>query len=70
MLDHRSFLSPLEQSQTLRLVVAKVVGGVVLFLILAVVGAGLYLLENLDGLVKQAIEQVGSDVMGTEVRGA
>ena len=46
------------------------IGGVVLFLILAVVGAGLYLLENLDGLVKQAIEQVGSDVMGTEVRGA
>ncbi len=50
------------------LIVAKVVGGVVLFLILAVVGAGLYLLENLDGLVKQAIEQVGSDVMGTEIR--
>ena len=49
------------------LVVAKVVGGVVLFLILAVVGAGLYLLENLDGLVKQAIEQVGSDLMGAQV---
>jgi len=47
--------------------VAKVVGGVVLFLILAVVGAGLYLLENLDGLVKQAIDQVGSDVMGAQV---
>jgi len=44
-----------------------VIGGVVLFLILAIVGAGLYLLENLDGLVKQAIEQVGSDLMGAQV---
>jgi len=44
-----------------------VIGGVVLFLILALVGAGLYLLENLDGLVKQAIEQVGSDLMGAQV---
>lgn len=43
------------------------IGGVVLFLILAIVGAGLYLLENLDGLVKQAIEQVGSDLMGAQV---
>jgi len=54
--------------KTWGLVVGKVIGGVVLFVILAVVGAGVYLLENLDGLVKQAVEQVGSDVTGTDLR--
>lgn len=46
----------------------KVIGGVVLFVILAVVGTGVYLLENLDALVKQAIEQVGSNVTEADVK--
>lgn len=46
----------------------KIIGSVVLVLILAVVGAGVYLLQNLDGIVKEVIEKVGSDVTGTSVR--
>jgi hypothetical protein len=48
--------------------VGKIIGGVVLVLILAVVGAGGYLLQNLDGIVKEVIEKVGSDVTGTDVK--
>jgi len=47
--------------------VGKIIGGVVLVLILAAVGVGVYLLQNLDGLVKEVIEKVGSEVMGTDV---
>ena len=50
------------------MVVGKIIGGVFLVLILAAVGAGVYLLQNLDGIVKEVIEKVGSDVTGTNVR--
>ena len=50
------------------MVVGKIIVSVVLVLILAVVGAGVYLLQNLDGIVKEVIEKVGSDVAGTDVR--
>ncbi len=45
----------------------KVVIGVVFVLILAVAGAGVYLLQNLDGIVKNLIEQIGTETVGQKV---
>ncbi|MBO6556088.1 MAG: hypothetical protein JJ934_11770 [Pseudomonadales bacterium] len=45
----------------------KVVIGVVVFLVLAMAGAGIFLLQNLDGIVKDLIEDIGTDVVGQKV---
>ena len=39
----------------------------VVVVIIAVAGAGVYLMQNLDGIVKDLIEQVGTDTVGTKV---
>ena len=46
----------------------KVVAGIVVVIILAVAGAGVYLMQNIDGIVKDLVEQVGTETTGTEVR--
>ena len=46
----------------------KVILGTVAVLLVAVVGVGVFLMQNLDGIVKNMIEKVGSDVVNTEVR--
>lgn len=46
----------------------KVILGTVAVLLIAVAGVGVYLMQNLDGIVKNVIEQVGSKVVNTEVR--
>lgn len=45
----------------------KVVIGVVVVLVLAVAGAGVYLLQNLDGIVKGLIEEIGTETVGQKV---
>ncbi len=45
----------------------KVVIGVVVVLVLAVAGAGVFLLQNLDGIVKDLIEDIGTEVVGQKV---
>ena len=45
-----------------------VVAGVVLVVIAAGIGGAIYLRQNLDGLVKDVIEQVGSEATGTAVK--
>ena len=45
-----------------------IVAGVVLVLIAAGIGGAIYLRQNLDGLVKDVIEQVGSEATGTAVK--
>ena len=37
-------------------------------LVAAIAGVGVYLMQNLDGIVKDLIEQVGTEVMKTDVR--
>ena len=46
---------------------SKVVVGVVVVLVLAVAGAGVYLLQNLDGIVKSLIEEIGTETVGQKV---
>lgn len=46
----------------------SVIAGIVLVLIIAVVGAGVYLMQNIDGMVKGMIEEVGSETTGSDVR--
>lgn len=50
-----------------RLAFNKVVIGVVFVLVLAVAGAGVYLLQNLDGIVKGLIEEIGTETVGQKV---
>ncbi|MBL6689343.1 MAG: hypothetical protein ISP91_03010 [Pseudomonadales bacterium] len=45
----------------------KVVVGVVVVLVLAVAGAGVYLLQNLEGIVKSLIEEIGTETVGQKV---
>jgi hypothetical protein len=47
--------------------VNKVVVGVVVVLVLAVAGAGVYLLQNLEGIVKSLIEEIGTETVGQKV---
>lgn len=46
----------------------KVILGTVAVLLIAVAGVGVYLMQNLDGIVKNVIEKVGAEVVNTEVR--
>ncbi len=46
----------------------KVIIGIVVVLLVAIAGAGVYLLQNLDGIVKDLIEEVGTDVTKTQVK--
>jgi len=47
--------------------VNKVVIGIVVVLVLAVAGAGVYLLQNLDDIVKGLIEEIGTETVGQKV---
>jgi len=44
------------------------IAGAVAILVAAIAGVGVYLLQNLDGIVKDLIEQVGTEVVKTDVR--
>ena len=46
----------------------KFITGFIVFLVIAVVGASVYLMQNLDGIVKNMIEEVGTEVTNTQVR--
>ena len=46
----------------------KVVIGIVAILFVAVAGIGVYLVQNLDGIVKDLIEQAGTESTGTPIR--
>jgi hypothetical protein len=48
--------------------VNKVILGVIAVLLIAVAGVGVYLMQNLDGIVKNVIEKVGTEVVNTDVR--
>ncbi|MDA0272859.1 MAG: hypothetical protein O3C68_06365 [Proteobacteria bacterium] len=46
----------------------KIILGIVVILLIAAVGAGVYLMQNLDGIVKNMIEEVGTEATNTQVR--
>ena len=46
----------------------KVIIGFVVVLVVSVAGAGYYLMQNLDGIVKNLIEEVGTEVTNAQVR--
>lgn len=46
----------------------SMIAGAVVILVAAIAGVGVYLLQNLDGIVKDLIEQVGTEVLKTDVR--
>ncbi|MFP6792431.1 MAG: hypothetical protein VB996_04100, partial [Pseudomonadales bacterium] len=46
----------------------KIIIGFVVVLVVAVAGAGYYLMQNLDGIVKNLIEEVGTEVTNVQVR--
>ena len=46
----------------------KIIVGFVVVLVVAVAGAGYYLMQNLDGIVKNLIEEVGTEVTNVQVR--
>lgn len=46
----------------------KIFLGIVVVLLVVAVGAGVYLMQNLDGIVKNIIEEVGTEVTNTQVR--
>jgi hypothetical protein len=48
--------------------VNKIITGFIVFLVIVVVGASVYLMHNLDGIVKNMIEEVGTEVTNTQVR--
>jgi|TARA_B110000914_G_scaffold211587_1_gene211775 uncharacterized protein involved in outer membrane biogenesis len=48
--------------------VNKIIIGFVVVLVVAVAGAGYYLMQNLDGIVKSLIEEVGTEVTNAQVR--
>jgi hypothetical protein len=45
-----------------------VIAGIVLVVIAAAIGGAIYLRQNLDGMVKDVIEQVGTETTGTAVK--
>lgn len=45
----------------------KAIIGVLVVLVLAIGGAGFYLLQNIDGIVKQLIEEIGTETLGSKV---
>ena len=47
---------------------SKIILGFVVVLVVAVAGAGYYLMQNLDGIVKSLIEEVGTEVTNAQVR--
>ncbi len=46
----------------------KIIIGFVVILVVAVAGAGYYLMQNLDGIVKSLVEEVGTEVTNAQVR--
>ena len=47
---------------------SKIILGFVVVLVVAVAGAGYYLMQNLDGIVQSLIEDVGTEVTNAQVR--
>lgn len=46
----------------------KIITGFAVLLVAAVAGSGYYLIQNLDGIVKNMIEEVGTEVTNTRVQ--
>ena len=46
----------------------KIITGFAVLLVAAVAGSGYYLIQNLDGIVKNMIEEVGNEVTNTRVQ--
>jgi hypothetical protein len=45
-----------------------IIGGVIVLVLAAIAGAGFYLMQNVDGIVKELIEEAGTDSVGTAVK--
>lgn len=45
-----------------------IIGGVIVVLLAAIAGAGFYLMQNVDGIVKALIEEAGTESVGTAVK--
>ena len=44
-----------------------IIAAVLLLVVVGIAGVGLYVSHNIDGLVKEMVESIGTDVTGTQV---